>query len=74
MTKGQHGLAWLRAVGMLVAMRGIAGFALTGFDHWTRAGGSAFLGTRFSPLVDLGLLLVGYLLACGLPRRVRVSS
>jgi fucose 4-O-acetylase-like acetyltransferase len=74
MTKGQHGRAVLRAVGMLAAMRGIAGFALTGFDHWTRAGGSAFLGTRLSPLVDLGLLVVGYLLACGLPRRAGTRS
>jgi hypothetical protein len=74
MTEGQHGGAVLRAIGMLVAVRGIAGFALTGFDHWTRAGGSAFLGTRLSPLVDLAFLLVGYLLACGLPRRAPMSS
>lgn len=74
MTRAERGRAVLRAVGMLVAMRGIAGFALTGFDHWTRAGGSAFLGSRCSPLVDLALLLVGYLLACGRPRRVAVRS
>lgn len=74
MTRAEHGRAVLRAVGMLVAVRGIAGFALTGFDHWTRTGGSPFLGTRFSPLVDLALLLAGYLLACGPPRRLAARS
>jgi fucose 4-O-acetylase-like acetyltransferase len=74
MTREERGHAVRRAVGMLAAMRGIAGFALTGFDHWMRTGGSAFLGTRFSPLVDLALLAGGYLLACGRPRRVPAPS
>jgi fucose 4-O-acetylase-like acetyltransferase len=72
--RDQRGAVLRRAVGMLVALRGLAGFALTGFDHWNHAGGSAFLGTRFSPVVDLGLLLGGYLLACGLPRRARAQA
>ncbi len=71
MTASERGRAWVRALGMVVAVRGLAGFALTGFDHATRAGGSAFLGTRFSPLVDLVLLLAGFLLACGIPHRPR---
>ena len=72
----QRGRAAMRAIGALLAIRGFAGFALTGFDHLLEPRGSAFLGSRLSPLVDLGLLLAGYLLACGFPvwRRVRVGA
>jgi fucose 4-O-acetylase-like acetyltransferase len=67
-TRREQGRAVLRAVGMLLAVRALAGFALTGFDHASVAHGSPFLGTRLSPVVDLVLLLAGYLLACGVPR------
>lgn len=67
-TSRERGRAATRAVGILLAVRGFAGFALTGFDHPLRGGGSPFLGLRLSPLVDLGLLVLGYLLACGVPR------
>ncbi|MGZ6931915.1 MAG: acyltransferase family protein [Acidimicrobiia bacterium] len=73
-TRGEAAHAWRRALGMLLTLRALAGFALTGFDHLTRAGGSPFLGTRFSPFVDLLLLLTGYLLACGVPRRRRIRT
>ncbi len=66
-TGAQRGRPWVRGVGMLVAVRGLAGFALTGFDHPGSPGGSAFLGLRLSPMVDLGLLLFGYGLAAGWP-------
>ncbi len=67
-TRAERGRPILRAVGMLVAVRALAGFALTGFDRPLVVHGSAFLGTRLSPLADLLLLTVGYLLACGIPR------
>jgi len=57
-----------RAIGILLAFRGPAGFALTGFQNATQAGGATLLGHRLSPLVDLGLLVVGWLLAAGRPR------
>jgi hypothetical protein len=68
-TGAQRGRAAVRAVGVLLAIRGFAGFALTGFDHLLEPGGARFLGLRLSPLADLALLLVGYLLACGVPVR-----
>lgn len=73
-TGAQRGRAALRAVGVLLAIRGFAGFALAGFDHLLEPGGATFLGLRLSPLVDLGLLLVGYLLACGIPVRRGVKE
>lgn len=63
-----------RSIGILIAFRGLAGFALTGFQHATRAGGSPLLGTRLSPLVDLVLLVAGWLLAAGWPRLERVAA
>ena len=74
-TGAQRGRVVLRAVGVVLAVRGFAGFALTGFDHLFTAGGSAFLGTKLSPFVDALLLLAGYLCACGIPaRRSRVKT
>ena len=66
-TGAQRGRVLVRSVGVLLAVRGFAGFALTGFDHVFTAGGSAFLGARLSPFVNLVLLLGGYLCACGVP-------
>ena len=66
-TGAQRGRVLLRSVGVLLAVRGFAGFALTGFDHVFTAGGSAFLGTKLSPFADVLLLLAGYLCACGVP-------
>jgi len=63
-----------RVVGMLMAVRGLAGFAVTGFDHLLEPTGRAFLGLRLSPGVDLVLLVAGYLLACGVPGRSRVKE
>ncbi len=68
-TRAQRGAAARRALGALVAVRGLAGFALTGFNHLLDPGGRAFLGPQLSPLVDLILVAGGYLLACGIPRR-----
>ena len=70
-TGAQRGRVLLRSVGVVLAVRGFAGFALTGFDHVFTAGGSAFLGARLSPFVDVVLLVGGYLCACGLPHAVR---
>ncbi|MEO6469909.1 MAG: hypothetical protein ABIP21_12490, partial [Acidimicrobiia bacterium] len=67
-TGAQRGRVLLRSVGVVLAVRGFAGFALTGFDHVLEPGGSAFLGTKLSPFVDLVLLVVGYILACGIPK------
>lgn len=67
-TGAQRGRVLLRSVGVVLAVRGFAGFALAGFDHVLEPGGSAFLGTKLSPLVDLVLLVVGYFLACGFPK------
>ena len=67
-TTRQRGFAWVRVIGVLLAVRGFAGFALTGFDHWARSGGSPFLGVTLSPSVDLGLVALGYLLAANLAR------
>ena len=64
----------VRAVGIILAVRGFAGFALTGFDRPFQTGGSAFLGLRLSPAVDLILLVAGYLLACGVPRPTQQSA
>lgn len=75
-TGGQDGRVLVRAVGVLLAVRGFAGFALTGFDHVLEPGGSVFLGSRLSPLMDLALLALGYVIACGVPvrRRARASA
>ncbi len=70
-TGREQGRAAVRAVGIVLAVRGFAGFALTGFDHPFQTGGSAFLGLRLSPAADLALLVAGYLLACGVPRPTR---
>ncbi len=56
---------WARALGTLLAVRGLVGLALGGFAHATTATGRTFLGTRFAPLVDVALLVVGWLLARG---------
>lgn len=69
-TTAASGAPWRRGLGVLLAFRGLAGFALSGFDHASAASGSPLLGTRVSPLVDLVLLVAGWLLACGLPPRV----
>ena len=73
-TDAQRGRVLVRAVGVVLAVRGFAGFALTGFDHPFTAGGSAFLGTKLSPFVDALLLLAGYLFACGIPARRKDRS
>ena len=73
-TGAQRGRVLVRSVGVVLAVRGFAGFALTGFDHVFTAGGSTFLGTKLSPLVDLVLLAVGYVLACGIPKLRSVCS
>ena len=67
-TASARGAVARRAFGVLLAVRGFAGFALTGFDHLLDPGGRAFLGLRLSPLADLLLVAAGYLLACGFPR------
>ena len=67
-TGAQYGSVVRRVLGVVVAVRGLAGFAVTGFDHFFEPAGRAFLGLRLSPGVDLLLVLVGYLLACGVPR------
>ncbi len=73
---------WVRVIGVVLAVRGLVGLALGGFAHATTATGRMFLGTRFSPLVDVTLLVVGWLLARGIqlrssrspaPRRRRVG-
>lgn len=66
-TASASGAPWRRVLGVLLAFRGLAGFALSGFDHAGIASGTPLLGTRVSPLVDLGLLAAGWLLACGPP-------
>ena len=73
-TGAQRGRVVLRSIGVVLAVRGFAGFALTGFDHLFTAGGSAFLGTRLSPFVDALLLLGGYVCACGIPAHRRDGS
>ena len=73
-TGRQRGHSAIRALGVVLAVRGLAGFALTGFDHLFVARGEPFLGLRLSPAVDVALVAVGYLLACWLPaRRPRVG-
>lgn len=66
---GQRGHAWVRAIGVLLAVRGFAGFALTGFDHPLTARGQSFLGFTLSPAVDIALVVAGYALACWFPAR-----
>ena len=67
-TRGQRGAVARRTLGVLIAVRGLAGFAVTGFDHLLEPGGRAFLGLELSPLVDLILVAGGYLLTCGIPQ------
>ena len=61
---------WRGGVGLVLAARGLAGLALTGFGS-AAENGRSLLGTRWPPLVDAGLLVVGWLVACGVPDPLR---
>ena len=52
-----------RALGAVLAVVGLAGIALAGFDDALVVGGRALLGLRLSPAVATALLAVGWLLA-----------
>jgi hypothetical protein len=62
---------WVQALGIVLAVRGLAGLALAGFAHPATVAGRALLGTRTSPFVAFVLLVAGYVLTTGaaLPRR-----
>jgi len=60
---------WRGAIGLVLAARGLAGLALSGFGSWAENGRS-LLGTRWPPLVDAALLVAGWLVACGVPGRL----
>ena len=68
-SSGQRGHAWVRALGTLIGVRGLAGFAVSGFDHPFTARGQPFLGLTLSPVVDVALVAAGYVLASWLPAR-----
>ncbi len=52
-----------RAAGSALAVVGLAGMALAGFDEAFTVGGRAVLGLRLSPAVAAVTLLAGWLLA-----------
>ncbi|MGB8651929.1 MAG: acyltransferase family protein [Mycobacteriales bacterium] len=54
--------------GTLLAATGLAGLAASGFSHPFTTSGRPLLGVRFSPLPAALLLVVGWLLAAGIPR------
>lgn len=62
---------WAGGVGVLLIVRGLIGVAMTGFAGALDPAEESFLWMRLSPLVDLGLLVAGYLLVRGLPARPR---
>jgi fucose 4-O-acetylase-like acetyltransferase len=57
---------WAGLAGVLFIARGLIGFATTGFEPAFAASGEPFLWMALSPVADLALIVLGYLLVQGL--------
>lgn len=69
---GRATSAVVGVAGVLLAVRGLIGVAMTGFAPPLQASGDPFLGMTLSPVLDVALVVAGYLLVQG--RRTRASS